>query len=83
MNYAVEQRMRLIDFLLMHYGFVNRLHLTEFFGIGTAQATRDFKMYSELNETVSHNASSRRYEANSNFKAIFHNNQTDNNNHGN
>ena len=47
MNYAVEQRLRLIDFLLQHYGSVSRGELVDFFGIGDATATRDFSLYAE------------------------------------
>lgn len=45
MNYAVEQRLRMIDFLLFHYGNVARVELIDFFGIGEATATRDFTLY--------------------------------------
>lgn len=45
MNYAVEQRLRMIDFLLNQYGKVNRKALMEYFGIGEASATRDFRLY--------------------------------------
>lgn len=50
MNYAVEQRLRFIDFLLFHYGSVSRIELTDYFGIGEATATRDFAMYRERAE---------------------------------
>ena len=45
MNYAVEQRLRLIDFLLAHYGSVARAEIIDYFGIGEATATRDFALY--------------------------------------
>lgn len=45
MIYAVEQRLRMIDFLLLHYGSVSRAELVDFFGIGEATATRDFSLY--------------------------------------
>lgn len=48
MNYAVEQRMRFIDFMLDHVGYVNRAMLTDYYGIGEATASRDFKTYREL-----------------------------------
>lgn len=47
MNYAVEQRLRLIDFLLHHYGSVSRAEIVDFFGVGAATATRDFALYVE------------------------------------
>jgi hypothetical protein len=48
MKYAVEQRLRLIDFLLDHYGKVNRVALEDFYGISTPQASSDFSAYKEL-----------------------------------
>ncbi len=48
MNYAIEQRMRFIDFILEHYGFIHRSVLMDYFGMGEAAATRDFKKYLEL-----------------------------------
>lgn len=47
-NYAVEQRLRLIDFLLFQYGTINRSALMDYFGISTPQAAADFKLYMEL-----------------------------------
>lgn len=47
LNYATEQRLRLIDFLLANYGSVSRSELVDFFGIGAATATRDFALYAE------------------------------------
>lgn len=48
MNYAVEQRLRLIDFLLAHYGTLNRCALMDYFGISSPQATKDIRAYLEL-----------------------------------
>lgn len=48
MNYAVEQRLRFIDFLLHQYGLVNRSALTDYFGISEPQATRDFQEYKSI-----------------------------------
>jgi len=48
MPYAVEQRLRLIDFLLSQYGHVNRSALIDYFGIGAATATRDLKAYKDI-----------------------------------
>lgn len=47
MNYAVEQRLRFIDCMLAYYGRVGRNELTDFFGIGLAQATRDLGVYQD------------------------------------
>ncbi|MBW2644578.1 MAG: hypothetical protein JRE23_00110 [Deltaproteobacteria bacterium] len=48
MKYAIEQRLRMIDFLLGEYGYVNRGAIMDFFGIGPATATRDFTAYKKL-----------------------------------
>lgn len=48
MNYAIEQRLRFIDFLLHHYGSVGRAEIVDYFGLGTATVTRDFAMYADL-----------------------------------
>jgi len=45
MRYAVEQRLRLIDFLLLHYGSVGPDQLLDYYGIAPATATRDFSLY--------------------------------------
>lgn len=45
MKYAIDQRMHLIDFLLAHYGTINRAALEDFFGISTPQASLDLKEY--------------------------------------
>lgn len=48
LTYAVEQRLRLVDFLLAQYGHVKRAALMDYFGIGEATATRDFGAYHEI-----------------------------------
>lgn len=47
LNYAIEQRLRLIDFLLEHYGHVGRPQLCAFFGISTPCASADIALYNE------------------------------------
>ncbi|HET6807235.1 MAG TPA: hypothetical protein VFH59_17500 [Frateuria sp.] len=47
-SYAVEQRLRLIDFLLYQYGSINRSALEFFFGISTPQASLDLRAYLAL-----------------------------------
>lgn len=47
-NYAVEQRLRLIDFLLFQYGTLNRSALEDYFGISTPQASADIQEYAKL-----------------------------------
>lgn len=47
-SYAVEQRLRLIDFLLAHYGTFNRSALVDYFGISVPQASADIQQYLQL-----------------------------------
>ncbi|MCK4620700.1 MAG: hypothetical protein KAT62_00655 [Desulfuromonadales bacterium] len=47
-TYAVEQRLRFIDFLLHQYGTLNRSAMVDFFGISEPCATRDIQKYIEL-----------------------------------
>ncbi|MDR7193377.1 hypothetical protein [Luteimonas terrae] len=47
-SYAVEQRLRLIDFLLQQYGHFNRAALVDYFGISVPQASADLSAYLEL-----------------------------------
>ncbi|MBH1411317.1 hypothetical protein I5U14_09520 [Stenotrophomonas maltophilia] len=46
-NFALEQRLRFIDFLLDHYGRVNRSALMDYFGISLPQASIDIRTYQE------------------------------------
>lgn len=47
MNGALLARLRFIDFCLDFYGSIGRDELVDFFGMGPAQATRDFRAYHE------------------------------------
>jgi len=38
----------MIDFLVFQYGHINRGALVDYFGIASACATRDFKLYKEM-----------------------------------
>jgi len=48
MTYAQEQRIRLIDILLVSYGSVGRRPLMDFFGIAPACATKDLTTYKTM-----------------------------------
>jgi len=62
MTYAIEQRLRLIDFLLEVYGYVNRKALEDYFGISTPQASHDFKSYMKCApDNMIYDTSSKRY----------------------
>lgn len=47
-SYAVEQRLRFIDFLFAQYGTVNRSALMDYFGISMPQASSDLQQYMRL-----------------------------------
>jgi hypothetical protein len=44
-NFWQEYRLRFIDFLLHHYGTLNREQLEDYFGISTPQASKDINEY--------------------------------------
>jgi hypothetical protein len=72
MNYAVEQRLRLIDFLLAHYGSVGRAEIEDFFGMSGPQVTRDFQMYIKLAPgNMLLNGSSKRWVRSDTFKRVW------------
>jgi hypothetical protein len=47
-RYAIEQRLRFIDFLVAHYGSVNRAALVDYFGISLPQASHDIGDYMKI-----------------------------------
>ena len=72
MNYAVEQRMRFIDFLLAEYGYINRSGLIEYFGVSVPQASADFKHYLELApQNMEYSKSKKVYEKTHKYNPIF------------
>ena len=72
MNYAVEQRLRLIDFLLYHYGSVSRGEIEDYFGVGSATVTRDFSLYiKRAPNNALLNQSSKRYVRMDTFKRAY------------
>ena len=48
MKYAVEQRLKFIDFLVSHYGSINRSALVDYYGISIPQASLDLRDYMKL-----------------------------------
>lgn len=72
LTYAVEQRLRLIDFLLHQYGSLNRSAIMDYFGISMPCATRDIQMYIERapgNAIYDHGAKT--YIRGANFKRLY------------
>ena len=72
MNYAIEQRLRFIDFIVNSYGYIQRRHLTEYFGISPACASMDFENYTKLAPgNLQYNLSQKRYEKGPDFKKVY------------
>lgn len=72
MNYAIEQRLRLIDFLLEHYGHVGRPELCAFFGISSPCASNDIGMYNEANpDNARYDFKSKRWVRSATFKPRY------------
>lgn len=71
-TFAVEQRMRFIDFVLHHYGSVARAEIEDFFGIGPATATRDLALYKRLIPgNIVLNQASKRYIRTDTFVRLY------------
>jgi hypothetical protein len=71
-NYAVEQRLRFLEFLVVHYDSVGRDHLMDYFGISTAQATRDFRLYKELAPSnLVFDNTNKTYRVSDEFKGLY------------
>lgn len=72
LNLAVQQRLRLIDFLLEYYGSVSRKETMDYFGLKSATATRDFALYKEMAPgNALFNDSTKRYVKSDSFKRVF------------
>lgn len=72
MRYAVEQRLRLIDFLLVHYGTLNRAALVDYFGVSVPQASVDISDYIALApENLVYDKTAKTYLRTSNFKRVW------------
>ena len=72
MKYAIEQRLRFIDFLIHQYSKANRSALVDYFGISTPQATKDFKMYmKKAPDNIRYCHSDKAYLKNPEFKRIW------------
>jgi hypothetical protein len=71
-TYAVEQRLRLIDFLLAQYGQINRAALTDFFGISDTQASLDIKEYMALAPAnLAYQVNAKAYKRTDKFTRVF------------
>jgi hypothetical protein len=71
-GYAQEQRLRFIDSMLNFYGHIGRRELIDYFGIGPACATRDFKLYKEIDpNNVIYNVETKRYVRSESFDRVY------------
>ncbi len=67
-------RLRAIECLVAHYGYVNRDLLCDLHGLAVAQCSRDISDYRDMNpESLIYNSKTARIEKLSTFKPIFEN----------
>jgi hypothetical protein len=72
MNYAQEQRLRFIDCMLVYYGYIGRQELCDFFGVGEATATRDFRLYGKIaSDNLVMDTKAKCWQKSKNFNRIF------------
>lgn len=72
MNYAIEQRMRFIDFILTTFGYINRSMICDYYGLSIQQASHDIQDYLKLNgENVFYNKNTKKYMTTNDFVAYY------------
>jgi transcriptional antiterminator len=72
MNAAQAARLRFIDFLLDHYGTVNRAALEDYFGLSTPQVSLDIAEYQKAApDNVFYDKSGRTYRRAPGFIRTF------------
>lgn len=72
MTYAVEQRLRFIDFLLHQYGTLNRSAGMDYFGISSPQASRDIQDYILMApENIVYDKNAKMYQRGVNFSRVW------------
>jgi len=71
-SYAIEQRLRFIDFLVHQYGHVNRSAIMGYYGVSMPQASKDIKDYIALAPTnLVYDGSSKTYRRDPSFVRFF------------
>ena len=71
-SYAVTQRLRFIDFLLVQFGHAKRSYITDYFGISTPQATNDLKKYMQLApDNMRYSIKQKRYARTVDFERVW------------
>lgn len=72
MKYAIEQRIRFIDFLIANYGYINRMMLMDYYGVSMPQASRDIRDYMILApENIEYSKVDKHYRRTAKFKRYF------------
>lgn len=70
--YAVMQRLRFIDFLMAHYGEINRSAVVNYFGVSHPTASNDFKLYMNLApNNMAYDAQLKSYRRSPLFKQVW------------
>jgi hypothetical protein len=72
MNYAAQQRIRMVDFMLKHYGYLRREMLMDYFGTSMPCASRDISDYNlQAPGNAVYNPSAKRWERADAFKPLY------------
>jgi transcriptional antiterminator len=72
MNAALAARLRFIDFLLDHYGVINRAQLADYFGLSTQQVSLDIARYQEhAPGNIEYDLSAKTYRRAPGFRRVF------------
>lgn len=71
-NYAVEQRLRMIDFILFHFSIFSRKHLVDYFGVSEACVTKDISLYHHIApDNMIYDVKEKAYKVSDNFKRAY------------
>jgi hypothetical protein len=69
MNHKILERLRMIDFLLDHFGSFNRAHLMDYWGLSMPQVSSDIQAYiAACPKNIRYDMSTKAYVKTDNFK---------------
>jgi hypothetical protein len=72
MNAAMQERLRFIDFLLDHYGTLQRAAVMDYFGVSTPQASLDIRAYiAQAPDNLHYDPALRVYRRGEHFKRVY------------
>ncbi len=72
LSYALTQRLRFIDFVVDHYGYINRSTISDYFGMSTVQASLDIHEYKALAPAnLEYTVNGKTYEKSKAFKRVW------------